>query len=423
MRSVANRLVRLTVPVAGLALAGSSWGDAARHSTTVMALANPIASENALPGTSDTACDISVNTGQTIDFKILTDSANFRIDIYRLRYYGGAGARNVASLGTFTHPQNQAVACSIDAAKGLVDCGNWAVFASWTATGAVAGIYVAKPTRIETGGANQTGTTSRRLRRRRLNETGRRRSHAVGLKGRNSGHFSLRGDELSRSSMPNPTLQFPSRAASVPAGRRLGRRSDIDCDLGLTRSPTFESFSGAHRASKLHPYSLCHSSRRVCRGWSLSVSRWFPARRSPPRVRLNSGTSRATRNPEVLKGGSRVDTPPAALLVEAVVRQPRVRRLLASSADSSRPRETFVRSPVLRASSEAGGNPDRGESLSAAGHHHGASRTATEKLRRTQHSPTAAVTGHLGHRCRRQLGVAPCDRVDFPGTHDVDGGA
>jgi hypothetical protein len=39
------------------------------------------------------ATDISVNSGQTINFKINTDSKNYRGDIYRLGYYGGLGAR------------------------------------------------------------------------------------------------------------------------------------------------------------------------------------------------------------------------------------------------------------------------------------------------------------------------------------------
>jgi len=133
----------------------------------VQAVSNPITVENALPGTLDSwdisgagessiqgfATDISVNTGQTVTFKIKTDSANYKIDIYRLGYYGGAGARFMTTLGTFTQPQNQTVTCAADPLTGLVDCGNWAVSASWTATGAVSGIYVAKLTRFDgTGG-------------------------------------------------------------------------------------------------------------------------------------------------------------------------------------------------------------------------------------------------------------------------------
>src|SRR5690606_34569969 len=59
-------------------------------------------SEWGLDGAGDTniqgfASEISINIGQTIDFKIATDSTNYRIDIYRLGYYGGDGARKVGS--------------------------------------------------------------------------------------------------------------------------------------------------------------------------------------------------------------------------------------------------------------------------------------------------------------------------------------
>src|SRR5262245_23031689 len=39
------------------------------------------------------ATDISVDQGQTIQFKVDTDASSYRIDIYRLGYYGGLGAR------------------------------------------------------------------------------------------------------------------------------------------------------------------------------------------------------------------------------------------------------------------------------------------------------------------------------------------
>ena len=34
------------------------------------------------------ATDISVDQGQTIDFKVDTDASDYRLDIYRLGYYG-----------------------------------------------------------------------------------------------------------------------------------------------------------------------------------------------------------------------------------------------------------------------------------------------------------------------------------------------
>ena len=101
------------------------------------------------------ATDISVNRGETIDFKIDTDATSYQLDIYRMGYYGGFGARKVATVTpSATLPQVQP-ACLSDATTGLVDCGNWAVSASWAVPStAVSGIYFAKVTRIDTGGAS-----------------------------------------------------------------------------------------------------------------------------------------------------------------------------------------------------------------------------------------------------------------------------
>ena len=113
------------------------------------ACANPVACENQLPGdpasdwqvtgAGDTtiqgfATSMSVNVGQTEYFKINTPSTNYHIDILRLGYYGGDGARKIASniKPSVTLPQNQP-ACNTDSSNGLIDCGNWSVSASWTA--------------------------------------------------------------------------------------------------------------------------------------------------------------------------------------------------------------------------------------------------------------------------------------------------
>ena len=54
------------------------------------------------------ATDISVNKGQTVSFKINTDATAYRIDIYRLGYYGGRGARKVATINpSVSLPQTQ----------------------------------------------------------------------------------------------------------------------------------------------------------------------------------------------------------------------------------------------------------------------------------------------------------------------------
>ena len=44
------------------------------------------------------ATDISVNKGSSIGFKVDTDASSYSISVYRLGYYGGAGARLVTNV-------------------------------------------------------------------------------------------------------------------------------------------------------------------------------------------------------------------------------------------------------------------------------------------------------------------------------------
>lgn len=91
------------------------------------------------------ATDISVNKGSMVSFKIKTPSTNYRLDIYRMGYYQGDGARRIATVQpSASLPQNQP-ACLTDASTGLVDCGNWSISASWAVpSNAVSGVYFAK---------------------------------------------------------------------------------------------------------------------------------------------------------------------------------------------------------------------------------------------------------------------------------------
>jgi hypothetical protein len=91
------------------------------------------------------ATQISTNIGQTVDFKIATDSTHYRIDIYRMGYYGGDGARKVASIDkSLTTAQIQPHPI-VDMTLGLIDAGNWSVSASWNIPAdAVSGVYFAK---------------------------------------------------------------------------------------------------------------------------------------------------------------------------------------------------------------------------------------------------------------------------------------
>jgi hypothetical protein len=140
--------------------------------TGLAACANPVACENALPGAPPSQWQVTgvgdssiqgyttamgVNKGDTIKFKVKTTASAYHIDIYRLGYYQGNGARLWASgiRPTATLPQTQP-ACLTDSSTGLIDCGNWAVSASWTVpANAVSGVYIANLVRDDTGGTSQ----------------------------------------------------------------------------------------------------------------------------------------------------------------------------------------------------------------------------------------------------------------------------
>lgn len=120
---------------------------------------NAIACENSRPGTSPSVWDIdgagddsiqgfatdaSVNVGQRVDFKIDTDASAYTVDIYRLGYYQGLGARKITSVTPSASLPQVQPACISDVSTELYDCGNWAVSASWTVpTTAVSGVYIA----------------------------------------------------------------------------------------------------------------------------------------------------------------------------------------------------------------------------------------------------------------------------------------
>jgi len=107
----------------------SEWDVVGAGSSTIQGFAN----------------DISVDQGGTIGFKVLTSATDYRLDVYRMGYYGGLGARKVATLQpSVSLPQSQP-ACLTDTVTHLVDCGNWAQSASWNVpSDATSGIYFAK---------------------------------------------------------------------------------------------------------------------------------------------------------------------------------------------------------------------------------------------------------------------------------------
>lgn len=132
--------------------------------------ANPIVAENCKPGSPSSewdvtgagdpsiqgfATDISVNRGQTVSFKIDTDATHYRLDIYRMGYYDGDGARKISTIKPSVDlPQIQPY-CLNEPTTGLVDCGNWKISASWSVpSDATSGIYFARAVRTDTGGAS-----------------------------------------------------------------------------------------------------------------------------------------------------------------------------------------------------------------------------------------------------------------------------
>ena len=153
--------------------AGCLWLDASAVAETECAsAANPVACENALPGDPESdwqvagvgdstiqgyATSMSANVGETVSFKIKTPASSYHIDILRLGYYGGDGARKIASniLPSAKLPQTQPE-CLQHPTTGLIDCGNWSVSASWTVPkNAVSGVYIAHLVRNDTGGSSQ----------------------------------------------------------------------------------------------------------------------------------------------------------------------------------------------------------------------------------------------------------------------------
>ena len=176
MAAAAPRKRGRLVVLAAMAVAVSwvvsmMWpGTAAADVCSPLVYTNPVACENSLAGNPQDewdvpldpsptiegfATDISVDHGQTVHFKVRTSASAYRIDIYRLGYYGGMGARKVATVNpSVLLPQFQP-ACAQDSATSLVDCGNWAESASWTVPAdAVSGIYLARLVRTDTGEAN-----------------------------------------------------------------------------------------------------------------------------------------------------------------------------------------------------------------------------------------------------------------------------
>ena len=117
----------------------SSTPAAARTAVAAVPHGNPIPAENAKPGTPISVWDIaprrpaapttskasrtniSYDVGQTAQFKITARHVGYRMDIYRMGWYQGNGARLVASITGLPAATGQ-TACTTQPTTGLVDC-------------------------------------------------------------------------------------------------------------------------------------------------------------------------------------------------------------------------------------------------------------------------------------------------------------
>ena len=137
----------------------------------ILLAANSIIAENLLPGSPPSqwylptggdstlqgfTTDISVDQGSTVAFKI-NDSARppYHIDIFRMGYYQGNGARLVTTIPSSQVLRQVQPAPLKDFNTGLIDAGNWNVSATWNVPAdATSGIYIALFRREDTGGAS-----------------------------------------------------------------------------------------------------------------------------------------------------------------------------------------------------------------------------------------------------------------------------
>ena len=134
--SLVQRVRRsLLVPVLLVASAGAGLAPrvAAADDPCSVPSSNPIPCENSLPGTDPFtwrvigagdpgiqgfATDVSVDVGETVSFKIKTDSTDYSLTIYRIGYYQGNGARQIAVVQPSAQLPQQQPACLTDQATG-----------------------------------------------------------------------------------------------------------------------------------------------------------------------------------------------------------------------------------------------------------------------------------------------------------------
>jgi PKD repeat protein len=169
VRGVLSLLVSLVVAGGLLALSIPSLAAA----EVACPNANPVVNENNCMGAGTTANELghysesiggfttqtSYQLGENVQLKIGTSAASFpstniSIAVYRIGYYGGAGARLIAAAGSTKVKVNNSLQCNqMHAGTGELSCSNWST--TYTIPGSslpVSGIYEAVFTDLTDGG-------------------------------------------------------------------------------------------------------------------------------------------------------------------------------------------------------------------------------------------------------------------------------
>jgi len=138
---------------------------------------NDIVRENCLQGSPSSEWDVNgagdveiqgfavpfgVSPGGTVYFKVKSVSDKYRVDIYRLGYYKGLGARLVGSVRPHVNLPQEQPECFRDNNTHMYDCGTWHVSARWNVPANVtSGMYVGRLTREDDLPPNPVGASWR----------------------------------------------------------------------------------------------------------------------------------------------------------------------------------------------------------------------------------------------------------------------
>ena len=288
------------------------------------------------------ATDISVDQGQTVDFKIDTTSTDYRIDIYRLGYYGGLGARKVDTIDTGRHDRDRQPDCLIidgTTDDNLVDCGNWSVSASWAVPAdAASGIYIARPTASRrrrrppatSSSSSATTTAAPTSCSRPPTRPGRRTTSTAATACTRARRPRPQGQL--QPAVHDPRRRRPRTGCSTPSTRCCAGWSatattsatspDVDSDRSVARSSSTRPSSRSATTSTGRPGSARTSRRRVTPGWTSrsSAATRSTGRRAGSRARPTAAAPTTARSCPTRKA-----TPRAASTTTASATSPATR--------------------------------------------------------------------------------------------------